>query len=44
MRAVMRYRRLPHNWIVPTGYLGSSGELSQAGKRIIPVVQAPDGE
>lgn len=43
MRAVLRYRRIPHVWIVPNGYLGSCGELQQAGKRMIPVLQFPDG-
>ena len=44
MRALMRYRRLPHNWIVPTGYLGEGGELKEAGKSVIPVVQTPEGD
>ncbi|RPH44062.1 MAG: glutathione S-transferase [Burkholderiales bacterium] len=43
MRAILRYRRLPHVWIVPRGYIGTGGELAQAGKGIIPVVQYPDG-
>lgn len=43
MRALLRYRRLPHLWIVPSGYLGSQGELRQAGKGMIPVLQYPDG-
>lgn len=43
MRAVLRYRRLPHNWIVPTGYLAEGGELKDAGKRMIPIMQLPDG-
>ena len=43
MRAVLRYRRLPHNWIVPSGYLMESGELKDVGKRMIPVMQLPDG-
>jgi glutathione S-transferase len=44
MRAILRHRRLPHDWIVLPGYIGSDGELKKAGKGIIPVVQAPDGE
>lgn len=44
MRAVLRYRRLPHRWIVPRGYIGHGGELSAAGKGIIPVLQYPDGQ
>ena len=43
MRAVFRYRRIPHLWIVPRGYLGSEGELHQAGKGMIPVLQYPEG-
>lgn len=43
MRAVMRYRRLPHVWVVPTGFLAESGELKEAGKPVIPVVKAPEG-
>jgi glutathione S-transferase len=43
MRALLRYRRLAHLWIVPSGYLGSQGELRQAGKGMIPVLQFPDG-
>ena len=43
MRALLRYRRLPHLWIVPSGYLGSEGELKRAGKGMIPVLQYPDG-
>jgi len=43
MRAILRYRRLPHHWIVPNGYITSSGELRQAGKRVIPVLQFPEG-
>ena len=43
MRALLRYRRLPHHWIVPNSYLGTGGELQQAGKKIIPVLQYPQG-
>ncbi len=43
LRAAMRFRRLPHNWIVPTGYIGEDGELKLAGKGMIPVLQLPDG-
>ena len=43
MRAVLRYRRLPHLWIVPRGYIGAGGELAEAGKGMIPVLQYPDG-
>jgi glutathione S-transferase len=34
---------LPHHWIVPTGYIGTGGELYKAGKRMIPVLQFPEG-
>jgi glutathione S-transferase len=44
MRAVLRYRRLPHHWIVPRGYIGVEGELARAGKKIIPVLQYPQGD
>jgi glutathione S-transferase len=49
VRAVFRYRRIPHVWRVPqggftgTGQLGAGTELEQAGKGIIPVVRYPDG-
>lgn len=43
MRAILRYRQIAHRWIVPRGYLGTGGELQEAGKRIIPVLQYPDG-
>ena len=43
MRALLRYRQIPHRWIVPQGYLGSKGELRDAGKGMIPVLQYPDG-
>lgn len=43
LRAILRYRHLPHRWIVPRSYLGSTGELSLAAKKIIPVLQYPDG-
>ena len=43
LRAALRYRRLPHHWIVPTGYLNSPGsELAKAGKATIPVLQFPE--
>lgn len=43
LRAILRYRRIPHVWLVPNGYIGQGGELAAAGKRIIPVLQYPDG-
>lgn len=43
MRAVLRYRRISHHWIVPRGFLGTEGELLQAGKGMLPVLQLPDG-
>ncbi|MEC9346761.1 MAG: glutathione S-transferase [Pseudomonadota bacterium] len=43
LRAVLRYRHLPHRWIVPRGFISTEGELKQAGKGMIPVLQLPDG-
>ncbi len=43
LRAALRYRRIPHNWIVPPGYIGEGGELKAAGRGMIPVMQLPDG-
>lgn len=43
VRAALRCRRIPHNWIVPPGYLGEGGELKAAGKGMIPVMQIPEG-
>lgn len=48
VRAVLRYRRLPHDWIVPlgafrgTGVLGEGTEIAAAGKRQLPVIQFPE--
>lgn len=42
MRAVLRYRRLPHVWVVPQGYINQGGELAAAGKVTIPVLQLPE--
>lgn len=42
MRAVLRYRRLPHVWVVPQGYINQGGELATAGKATIPVLQLPE--
>jgi glutathione S-transferase len=49
VRAVFRYRRIPHVWRVPqggftgSGALGAGTELETAGKRMVPVVRYPDG-
>jgi len=52
LRAVLRYRRIPHTWLVPQGGFtgsgalgadGASSPLQQAGKPVIPVLQYPDG-
>jgi glutathione S-transferase len=43
MRAVLRYRRLPHVWRVPSGFFLDAPELKATGKRMIPVMQLPDG-
>lgn len=42
MRAALRYRRLPHVWVVPQGYINQGGELAAAGKTTIPVLQLPE--
>ncbi len=42
LRAVMRYRRLPHHWVVPVGYINQGGELAKTGKTTIPVLQLPE--
>lgn len=42
LRATLRYRRLPHIWIVPVGYINQGGELGKAGKKTIPVLQMPE--
>jgi hypothetical protein len=41
--AVLRYRRIPHNWVVPPKVRDSDDELAGAVKGIIPVMQLPDG-
>lgn len=52
LRAVFRYLRLPHTWIVPReGFTGEGGlgegdadsVLARAGKGVVPVVRFPDG-
>jgi hypothetical protein len=37
LRAVLRYRRLPHDWVVPPKFQDPDGELARAGKGMIPV-------
>lgn len=55
VRAVFRYRRIAHTWLVPVGGfsggggLGSDGgdpdsPLTRAGKSVVPVVEYPSGE
>ncbi|MDE2361685.1 MAG: glutathione S-transferase [Hyphomicrobiales bacterium] len=44
MRAVLRYRRIPHTWAVPRGYLQTAPELQKAAKGMIPVMQIPEGD
>ena len=55
VRAVFRYRRIPHTWLVPIGgFTGEGGlgsdtddpdsPLTRAGKTVVPVVEYPDGE
>jgi glutathione S-transferase len=53
VRALFRYRQIPHTWLVPMGgfeggaALGSDNEvetpLSKANKGVVPVVEYPDG-
>lgn len=52
IRAVFRYLRLPHTWMVPMdGFTGAGGlgegapgsTLAAAGKGVVPVVRFPDG-
>lgn len=42
LRAAMRYRRLPHIWVVPQSYIGGDSELERAGKKMIPNLQLPE--
>ena len=42
MRAALRYRHLPHCWVVPVGYINQGGELARTGKKTIPVLQYPE--
>ena len=53
MRALLRYRRIPHTWQVPQGGFAGGGSLgadqgdtplTRAGKRVVPVIEYPDGE
>jgi hypothetical protein len=41
MRAVLGYRRIPYDWVVPSEFRDPEGELAKAGKGIIPVMQLP---
>ena len=43
LRAVLRYRHIPHVWEVPQGPAYSNSDLLNASKRVIPVLQFPDG-
>ncbi len=46
VRAVLRYRRIPHEWVIMLGGFDGSGQmgaLQGIGKRMLPVVQYPDG-
>ena len=38
LQAVLRYRRIPHDWLVSQGPAVASPELSQVGKKVIPVL------
>ncbi len=46
MRAVMRYRRIPHDWVIMlSGWdgTGQTEKLRRFGKQMLPIVQFPDG-
>ena len=46
VRGVMRYRRIPHDWVIVLGGfdgMAKHGELLASNKRLLPVVQFPDG-
>ena len=46
MRAVMRYRRIPHDWVIILGGWDGTGQtekLRRFGKQMLPIVQFPDG-
>ncbi|HLI66895.1 MAG TPA: glutathione S-transferase family protein [Caulobacteraceae bacterium] len=47
VRAVMRYRRIPHDWVIVLGGFDGSGQMGAIGefkKRLLPIVQFPNGE
>lgn len=46
MRAVMRYRHIPHDWVIVLGGFDGTGQtekLRMLGKPMFPIVQFPDG-
>ncbi|WP_395708069.1 glutathione S-transferase family protein [Reyranella sp.] len=46
MRAVMRYRRIPHDWVIVLGGFDGTAQtekLRPLGKPMFPIVQFPDG-
>lgn len=46
MRAVMRYRRIPHDWVIVLGGFDGTAQtekLRSLGKPMFPIVQFPDG-
>lgn len=43
MRAVLRYRRIPHQWIVGSGPELMAGLFAQVKAPVIPVIAFPDG-
>ncbi len=46
MRAVMRYRRIPHDWVIVQGGFDGTGQterLRGLHKQMFPIVQFPDG-
>ena len=40
MRAILRYRRLPHDWVLMSGKLWT--ELKHDGPRVIPILRLPE--
>jgi glutathione S-transferase len=47
VRAVMRYRRIPHDWVIALGGFDGSGQMGairEFKKRLLPIVQFPNGE
>lgn len=43
VRSVLRYRRLPHDWVVPRGFFVEGSELAATGHNRVPVLKLPEG-